>query len=107
MNITKMHNYAEELEASRVGYDQYDRRSFNPARLAAYWEQVHEARKNATDTEMFQTTTAADRLAGPAQDARGCYAEGVQDHDSEAMMSLTKMNAYADLLNASNVGYEL
>ena len=23
---------------------------FFPARLAAYWEQIHEARKNATDT---------------------------------------------------------
>ena len=32
MNITKMHDYAEELEASRVGYDQGDRWSFNPAR---------------------------------------------------------------------------
>ena len=32
MNITKMHDYAEELESSRVGYDQGDRWSFNPAR---------------------------------------------------------------------------
>ena len=32
MNITKMHDYSEKLNASRAGYDQGDRWSFNPAR---------------------------------------------------------------------------
>ena len=32
MNISKMHDYADRLAASNVGYDQGDRWSFNPAR---------------------------------------------------------------------------